>query len=371
MGSAQGAQPGGSGRARSGSRTTWGQRRGSMQRRWDAEDNYGGQEIQESVTESLRHRNGLSPSRLSFGSTFNHKTPARSYFQHSLQDSHHSRLDHSSAEKTLCLPAIVPVDITSGASQGVREDTAELASLALSDITSNRSEHSPGRNHAYPASLRNNESHFDSDFDRENPSYRISHESLRPGVIEEVSEPASPMSSLSDQIKRQSTLAELIRRYPSTEASSRDTEDEEALASVGVRPVTIREGIISQPSERTPLLQKQTAYGSIKDLESQKRVGGIESSRRNPIIRQTVDHYMGVGRVVLNPKSWNRQDMWKYAIHQPISLIPSVILGLLLNVLDALSYGKTITRPFAGLLLILTRYDSLSTWRLAFRRPGA
>ena len=37
---------------------------------------------------------------------------------------------------------------------------------------------------------------------------------------------ASLKSSFSDQINRQSTLAELIRRYPSTEASSRDIQEE-------------------------------------------------------------------------------------------------------------------------------------------------
>ena len=36
----------------------------------------------------FRHRNESSPSRLSFSSSLNQKTPARSYFQHSFQDSH-------------------------------------------------------------------------------------------------------------------------------------------------------------------------------------------------------------------------------------------------------------------------------------------
>lgn len=36
----------------------------------------------------LRHRSGSSPSRMSFSSSLNQRTPARSYFQHSFQDSH-------------------------------------------------------------------------------------------------------------------------------------------------------------------------------------------------------------------------------------------------------------------------------------------
>lgn len=36
----------------------------------------------------FRQRNESSPSRTSFSSSLNQKTPARSYFQHSFQDSH-------------------------------------------------------------------------------------------------------------------------------------------------------------------------------------------------------------------------------------------------------------------------------------------
>lgn len=36
----------------------------------------------------FRQQNETSPSRTSFSSSLNQKTPARSYFQHSFQDSH-------------------------------------------------------------------------------------------------------------------------------------------------------------------------------------------------------------------------------------------------------------------------------------------
>ena len=40
-----------------------------------------------------------------------------------------------------------------------------------------------------------------------------------------------------------------------------------------------------------------------------------------------------------NPKTWDRQTVWQKGIVHPVSLLPAVLLGLLLNILDALSYG--------------------------------
>jgi SulP family sulfate permease len=47
-----------------------------------------------------------------------------------------------------------------------------------------------------------------------------------------------------------------------------------------------------------------------------------------------------VAQTVTNPKRWDRKAIWRNAILAPISCLPAVILGLLLNILDALSYGK-------------------------------
>jgi SulP family sulfate permease len=42
---------------------------------------------------------------------------------------------------------------------------------------------------------------------------------------------------------------------------------------------------------------------------------------------------------VANPKAWDRRVIWQEGVIRPISSIPAVVLGLLLNILDALSYG--------------------------------
>lgn len=45
-------------------------------------------------------------------------------------------------------------------------------------------------------------------------------------------------------------------------------------------------------------------------------------------------------RTIASPKTWNARTLWGSVIAKPASYIPAVILGLLLNVLDALSYGE-------------------------------
>ena len=54
----------------------------------EVNDREGTEEFEDHPTGFFRHRNESSPSRTSFSSSLNQKTPARSYFQHSFQDSH-------------------------------------------------------------------------------------------------------------------------------------------------------------------------------------------------------------------------------------------------------------------------------------------
>ena len=222
----------------------------------------------------------------------------------------------------------------------MREDTAELASWALSDIASSRSEHSPARHHISSIAHQRTSSPSIGVPDQEDPGRRVSNESSRPGVIEEVSEPSSPQSSHSSRRSlHTSALTEMIRNSPPTEDDSQDTDEEEVFNTAGVHPVTVGEGIISQPSERTSLLKKRTAYGSVKDLECQNLYGKDSPSTFSIAVRQCRETTARVIRKATKPNSWNRQDIWRYGFRQPLGYIPPVILGLLLNILDALSYG--------------------------------
>lgn len=334
-----GSQPSGSGRARSGSQLSRVREQEQSGSNTDVGGHRGHQEVEERHNGWFRHRTESPSSRPSFSSSLNQKTPARSYFQHSLQESHGGEMSVPFLAISY-LQHTAPVDITRNSSQGVREDTAELASLALSDIASNRSEHSPGRHHTPSASRRKSDSHLGSRSEQDELTHQDSNDSSRPDVIEEVSEPSSPHSSHSSRNSRcQSALTELIKNSPPTEEEGHDTDEDDEFTTAGIHPVTVQEGIISQPSERTPLLGKRTAYGSIKDIESQKTFAETQLSKQSMVLQQVKDRLANVVKVASTPKMWNREDVWEYGIRQPASLIPPVILGLLLNILDALSYG--------------------------------
>jgi hypothetical protein len=108
-----------------------------------------------------------------------------------------------------------------------------------------------------------------------------------------------------------------------------------------MQPAIVGQGIISQPSQCTTSLLSRTvqtserkpAYGAIRDIESQKEPW------ESPIIRLK-GCLARMGRTLMNRKSWDKQQIWYYMVREPASYIPPVVLGLLLNILDALSYGE-------------------------------
>ena len=288
------------------------------------------------------------PLRPSFSSSANQKTPARSYFRHSFHNS-------SGKERPFLFSfdivevkpdmRIGPIDIVqNNTSREIREDTAELASWALSDA--NRTGHSPSRHQAF-TTPHHTGSYFAQYIEQDDPAGRESNDSARPDPIEEVSEPSTPYSTSSSQKSRpRSALTDMIRSSSPTEDATPDTNEEEALDDDGHHTVTVGEGIISQPTEETTLLLKRAygsetapVYGSVRDIESQK---AIQISPRNSQRATLARFRASVGQFFLrvtHPKCWDRQLIWEQGIRRPLSFIPPVILGLLLNVLDALSYG--------------------------------
>lgn len=173
-------------------------------------------------------------------------------------------------------------------------------------------------------------------------SPKRSNDSSRPDVIEEVSEPTSPDTLTSSQ--RSSTvslLSGMLRKSPTHEPDEYDKRSEVSFNSKGMQPAIVGQGIISQPSECTTSLLSRTAqrseckpgYGAIRDIESQKE------SWEGPLIRLK-GCLARKGRTLMNRKSWDKQQLWYYVVREPASYIPPVILGLLLNILDALSYGE-------------------------------
>ncbi|KAL4820737.1 sulfate transporter family-domain-containing protein [Aspergillus spinulosporus] len=93
-------------------------------------------------------------------------------------------------------------------------------------------------------------------------------------------------------------------------------------------------------TEWTSLLVKtpsrpSRSYGGTGDVESQV-YAPKETQRTLPSALTTVSTCF---QVLTHPKSWDRRTVWRQGVVRPFSLLPSVFLGLLLNILDALSYG--------------------------------
>lgn len=252
---------------------------------------------------------------------------------------------------------LASAEITQDSSEAVREDTAELASWALSDVTSIRSGHSPARHHIGSAPNQRppqSDSNFAGRIEQDALSRHESIDSFRPGIIEEVSEPASPHSVNSSRVSHgTSALTEMVRKSPVTEEGCTETREDNILAKSGVQPVTVSEGIISQPDEQTALLLEQLAYGSdrsnqygsVQDLENQEAVGKGRISQFRRRLRRSSEHGGHLIQRVTNPKSWDRKAIVEHGLRRPANYVAPVILGLLLNILDALSYGKSNFRP--------------------------
>lgn len=208
-----------------------------------------------------------------------------------------------------------------------------------------------------------------------------SNESSRPDVIQEVSEPTTPDSHFTAQPSPPSALSDMLRKSPAFEEETRGLDEESLCGGNGVQPVVVGEGIISQPNEETTLLLKKAAsglddgetskYGSVRDVEGQRLPRGSVSAR----FRNAIDHKMEAGaricRTISSPKSWDMRDVWVHCVRQPASYIPSVILGLLLNILDALSYGERLCSWNRSIGLTLYRHDLVSPRPADIREFGS
>lgn len=252
--------------------------------------------------------------------------------------------------------SIGPIEITQDNSQVVREDTAELASWALSDKTSFVSGHSPTRHLLCPTapstSSRNNVRIDEQErWDQPKPA-----EFDCPNAIPEASEPASPSSMQSSRKSPGvSALSQMFKNTPPTEAASSGSDDEDkVLDDMGLEPVTVREGIISQPTEQTALFLKKQVYGSNgtdinvpnHDLENQETHWTRTTGRQNgDSFSRVVERGRSAMAKIFRPKSWGAEAIWKEGLLRPARYTPAVILGLLLNILDALSYGRSNSPP--------------------------
>lgn len=210
------------------------------------------------------------------------------------------------------------------ASDGLREQTAELATYGLSL----NKEPSRTRTSLPPGLDLFRERRFSSISQND-----IASSSYPP--VEEVTEESDTVHE--EPPLASSALTEMIRQPTSNslEDHGRPTSEIEPFPPL---PPTHDEP--ERDTERTSLLSKRRSksphkYGAVEDVESQ---GGI-TSRSSTVLAKGLATVAECSRTIMSPKSWSRRAIWEQGIVHPVSLIPAVLLGLLLNILDALSYG--------------------------------
>ena len=260
---------------------------------------------------------------------------------------HMVRMKIMLCELTADHPA-APIDVAHSASQDVRDDTAQLASWASKDLTFQTRSTAHQHNQAPPRIHRSNSDLSGGYSDQDPVSRQRSNSTQVPDMIEEVVEPPSPdTTDSSSKCSPSSLLSERLRNSTTTKQDDKVSEDDASFDGKGLQPAIVGQGIISQPDERTALLLKKTAcrsddfrgFGSSKDLESQKATRASPVVNYQRCIAQVRESSARFGRSITSPKSWDMRDLWVSGIRQPANYIPPVILGLLLNILDALSYG--------------------------------
>jgi SulP family sulfate permease len=238
-------------------------------------------------------------------------------------------------------------------SSGVREQTAELSSSFLGDSDARQSSQPPNRQSQDSSAHRRS---FDS-ASSPRQSLEVAHHrksvdserslgdddrpqkgQTRPEVIQEQSEPVSPEVSSSN-------LPDMLWQHDDNQLRPRPRPYSD------VPSLVVSE---ADATEETPLFgrrssRRASAYKTLDGAQDDDEDEPDVESQRLPRMKswQTLQNaypsFQKVAadgyRVATNPKEWDMQQVFKTVVVKPALVMPSVFLGVLLNLLDALSYG--------------------------------
>lgn len=248
--------------------------------------------------------------------SYNYREPTRSFVPGSVRD-------HLS-----------PVDSASFA-RSVREDTAELASYVLSDKKDRLST-------SFLHRISSTSSHQSLD-QHESPDSQMPEA----GTIDEVSEPPSPELRIEDESESgPSALANMLRRSPPQSPSEPNVGSDVISYNGQPSSTSLSQSSPSNGvSENTPLLgalsrrpDSPDSATEVDDIESQKpKMGHWNSS--SGIFAGGIQGTIRSIRGIASPKTWDKKVIFQSVVMDPIHCLPAVVVGLLLNILDALSYG--------------------------------
>lgn len=205
------------------------------------------------------------------------------------------------------------------------------------------------------------------------------------GTILEVSEPPSPEeqevgaqagegegpSALANLLKRSSPPSSLLEQNNIPQTRIEDVDADQAQFSPIDETPHCQEAAATEDSEYTPLLGRRTSGSgestSVDDLEGQKALARTRWLRGLTERRQKAErHVLRIAKIASSPRSWNGKAIWETTVVDPVSCLPAVAVGLLLNILDALSYGESIMNARKKDAADQTRYDSISPWNASF-----
>lgn len=267
------------------------------------------------------------------------------------------------ATATLLIHTTAPIDSAQYA-RSVREDTAELASYFLSDKTQRASPNFLSRQRSQSSQQRTEDLLVGEDDE---------DDSLAGGtadtIIEE-SEPPSPEELSEDphQDDGPSMLTNMLRRSPPEsykdvfvpkDALPSQHEQSAALSpSYDGRPSSARrddsklwtpsEDIATEnDTENTPLLRNRS-HGSSYLQHENGSAAGVDIESQKPLesrswlaerASRAKTGLQGFAKAARDPRCWDGKAILHTVVVDPVKTLPAVIVGLILNILDALSYG--------------------------------
>jgi sulfate permease, SulP family len=108
--------------------------------------------------------------------------------------------------------------------------------------------------------------------------------------------------------------------------------------------------------ENTPLISRDGAHADQRNgYDGAVDHGAVDEEGQKPrrqrpwfaaVIARDIEARVGETiKVVMHPRKWDRGAIWRNTVEAPISCLPAVTVGLLLNILDALSYGMPDMSP--------------------------
>lgn len=249
--------------------------------------------------------------------------------------------------------------------RSVREDTAELASYFLSDKSSRPSSSMLSRPRSQPSQVNPEALPVGDDDDDDDDDSTI-HAGRSSGTIVELSEPPSPdEDEAAQQDDGPSMLANLLRRSPPESYQDQHIpydhhprkDRKEAMPPFKGRMMTAGHGqsrawvpdeeIAPDDTENTPLLrpgseassylQNGMSTASDVDVESQKPHGPRAWLAQR--ISRARTGVQGFAKTARSHQGWDGKTLLHTLFIDPVKTLPAVMIGLILNMLDALSYG--------------------------------